>query len=289
MAIGMLATACRAAIDPAAISDAQTAARVKTALVNDPDLGVYAIEVSVRRGVARLSGRVQTPALAERAASLARKTQGVTDVELALQMGSVTPATVPPEPVPRALVEGEPFEPQATPTLLAVGGSIGWSVPRAAALRSRISVGPLVKLGSGQGAGLAIGFDWFKADVDTGGNAALARVHVRPIMLGLAYTFRSERASIAPSVVGGYAFNSVSVAESGTTPGGLVVDIDNSLVWRPGVSIWIDAGSRVALNVAAGYLVTSLDLTVFEDGRLSKRRTRGDTAVLHAGLAYKLF
>jgi len=290
LAVALLMAGCRTAvIDPAAIEDAQTAARVKTALVNDPDLGIYSIEVAVTGGVARLSGRVETPAHADRAAAIARMVPGVTDVQLTLQVGAAAPAPAVPDTPPRSLDEIGSFEPQANPTLLAIGGSIGWSLPRADALRWRSSIGPLIKLGSGSGTGMAIGFDWFKADVATDGTEGLARVHVKPVMAGLSYTIRSDRVSIAPSLVGGYAFNSVSVTDSGTPAGGLVVDIGNSLVWRPGVSVWFDASRRVAINVSGGYLLTGLDLTVLENGRLSRRETRGDTVVLHAGIAYKLF
>ncbi|MGQ0734040.1 MAG: BON domain-containing protein, partial [Acidobacteriota bacterium] len=53
---------CGRAIDPQLITDAQTAVRVKTAIVNDADLGQRAIEVRVSRGVARLTGVVWTAA-----------------------------------------------------------------------------------------------------------------------------------------------------------------------------------------------------------------------------------
>lgn len=81
----MLAAGCRATtVDPAAVGDAVTAARVKTALVNDPDLGIYVIEVRVTGGTARLSGRVETQAQIDRAIALARAVPGISAVESAL-------------------------------------------------------------------------------------------------------------------------------------------------------------------------------------------------------------
>lgn len=262
---------------------------MKTALVNDPNLGVRAIEVTVSRGVARLSGRVLSQAEIDRAASIARAVPGVMGVELALRLGAE------PEPgggaaAPLPLPDFEP-EPDAGPRLLAVGASLGVSRPHADALRSRTTIGPLLRLGSSRGLGLAIGFDWFKSDFLTSAaaDASFARVSVRPIMAGLAYTFATERVSVSPGVVGGVAFNSLGITDTGTAEGALAVEVDNSLVWRPGVSVWIDPARRWAVNVTVGYVMTGLDLTLLERGRLSKRRTSGDTLMLRGGVAYKLF
>lgn len=287
----MLAGGCRATLDPAAIDDALTAARVKTALVNDPELGVYAIEVRVAAGTARLSGRVQTQAQADRAVALARAVSGVSAVDNALLIGGAVPSAGAASPRLQGGGPGsiESFEPQPNPTLFALGASLGWSAPRENGFRSRTSVGPLVRLGSGSGLGVAVGFDWFSAEVVGGGGASVARVHVKPIMAGLSYTLRTDRLSISPSLVGGYAFNGISVSGRGAPVGHLPIDAGNSLVWRPGASLWFDPGGRLALNVSGGYVMTRFDLTVIDEGRLSRLRTRGDALLLHAGVAYKVF
>ncbi len=282
--------ACRAAvISPAAIADAQTAARVKTALVNDPDLGPRAIEVRVAGGVARLSGRVRTRGEVERAEALARGVAGVLDVIVNLQVGADAP-DVPEAPAARpAPPDDALLETQPGPGLVSIGAAIGWSAPTAGALGTRLAVGPIVRLGSGRGAGLAIGFDWVTADLQSiPGAEGLTRVHIRPIMLGLRYTVGPPRISFSPSLVAGYAFNSVTVMDTGLAQG-VAVDADNSLAWRPGASVWYDASRRFALKVSAGYLMTGLRVTVFEDGRLARRRVRGDTALVQAGIAYRLF
>jgi hyperosmotically inducible protein len=292
--LALLATGCRTAavIDPAAIGDAQTAARVKTALVNDPDLGVRAIEVTVSRGVARLSGRVRSQAEIDRAVALAGGVPGVSSVESALRLGA-DPVPGPASTSAPAGLPGEidAFELETNPGLLAVGASVGWSRPTSEALHSRTSVGPLVRIGSGRGLGVAAGFDWFKADFATSHaqTASVARVTVRPIMAGLSYTFAARRISVSPGVIGGLALNSLTITETGTADHALAVEVDNSLAWRPGVSVWFDASRRVAVNVSAGYLMTGLDLTVLDGGRLSKRHTSGSTVMLRGGLAYKVF
>ena len=63
----------------------------------------------------------------------------------------------------------------------------------------------------------------------------------------------------------------------------------HSLIWRPGVSVWSDLNRRLALNVTVGYVVTGLRATFLEDGQLVKQSVSGDTTIVHAGIAYKLF
>jgi hypothetical protein len=107
-------------------------------------------------------------------------------------------------------------------------------------------------------------------------------------MGGISYTFASERVSVSPSLVGGVAFNSLSVPETGAASR-IAVGVDNSLIWGPGVSVWFDMNRYMALNVSGGYVITRLPVTFLENGRLVEHAMRGDTAIVHAGLAYKLF
>jgi hypothetical protein len=280
---------CRAtAIDPAVIADAQTAAQVKTALVNDSDLGDAAIEVRVVRGVARLSGRVRSSAEAERAVSLTRAVPGVTAVESTLQVGDLPTTTTPPnqEDAPSRF---ESTEPDANPGLLAVGATVGWSAPYADSLKTRGSFGPLFRFGSPRGLSPVIGFDWFQADLASlGGGESLARVRIKPVMAGLGYTLASDRVSLTPSIVAGYAFNSLTITDTGIVRG-LPVEVANSFVWRIGVSTWHDLGRRTAINASIGYVMTGLRLTVLDDARLVEIDVSGDTAIVHVGLAYTLF
>jgi hypothetical protein len=137
---------------------------------------------------------------------------------------------------------------------------------------------------------LAVGLSWFQAELQSlaGRPDVLTRVQIKPLMLGVGYTAASERMSFTTSVVGGYAWNSLTVTDTGTAAG-LPVEVDNSLAWRPGASLWYDVNRRTALNFTVGYVITRLQLTVLEAGRLEKRRVRGDTTIVHAGIAYKLF
>ncbi len=282
----LLSTGCRTVVDPAVLADPQIAARVRTALVNHPELGRMPIEVRVRQGVARLTGAVETDAQAAEATRLVRGVQGVRDVEVDLQIGDV--ADVPlalPAPPTLADVEGSATDRR----WLAVGASVSRSNPEAGSLASRASVGPLFRFGSGRGLGVAIGFSWFHAAlVGAAPGQTLGRVHVKPIMAGLGYTLRSGRVSVSPSIVAGPAFNSASVSGSGPADR-VAVSVDNSLAWRPAVSVWIELNRWAALNLTAGQVRTDLDVTFVDGGQLVRQQVPGNTVILQAGLAYKIF
>jgi osmotically-inducible protein OsmY len=68
------------------IDDATVTTRVKTALLNDPDVGGLRIDVDTFKGVVTLSGRVKTKEEEQKAVTLARKIGGVIDVKSTLQV-----------------------------------------------------------------------------------------------------------------------------------------------------------------------------------------------------------
>jgi hyperosmotically inducible protein len=63
-----------------ATDDSGISTRVRTALLNDPQVAAGGISVSAANGVVTLSGSVRTPAERDRAVALARQTSGVSDV-----------------------------------------------------------------------------------------------------------------------------------------------------------------------------------------------------------------
>jgi hyperosmotically inducible periplasmic protein len=68
------------------IDDATITTRVKTALLNDPDVGGLRIDVDTFEGVVTLSGQVKTAVERDRALAVARKINGVSDVKSSLQV-----------------------------------------------------------------------------------------------------------------------------------------------------------------------------------------------------------
>jgi osmotically-inducible protein OsmY len=68
------------------IDDATITTRVKTSLLNDPDVGGLRIDVDTFKGVVTLSGRVKSKDEEAKALALARKIGGVADVKSTLQV-----------------------------------------------------------------------------------------------------------------------------------------------------------------------------------------------------------
>jgi hyperosmotically inducible protein len=68
------------------VDDATITARVKTALLNDPQIGGLKIDVDTTLGVVTMSGIVKSPAEEQRAIQVARGIPGVRDVKSTLQV-----------------------------------------------------------------------------------------------------------------------------------------------------------------------------------------------------------
>ena len=77
--------ACGTTVDATA-DDSTITARVKTALLNDPQVGAMKIDVATAQGVVTLSGIVKSQADADRAIQLAKQAAGAHDVKSALQI-----------------------------------------------------------------------------------------------------------------------------------------------------------------------------------------------------------
>lgn len=68
------------------IDDATITTRIKTALLNDPDVGGLKIDVDTFKGVVTLSGAVKSTAEQQKAIAIARRMDGVRDVKSTLQI-----------------------------------------------------------------------------------------------------------------------------------------------------------------------------------------------------------
>jgi osmotically-inducible protein OsmY len=68
------------------IDDTTVTTRVKTAMLNDPQVGGMKIDVDTFKGVVTLSGRVKSQSEHDQAVALARRTSGVVEVKDALQI-----------------------------------------------------------------------------------------------------------------------------------------------------------------------------------------------------------
>ena len=68
------------------IDDTTITTRVKTAMLNDPNVSGTSIDVDTYKGIVTLSGRVKSPGEKDQAVALARQVDGVTEVKDALQV-----------------------------------------------------------------------------------------------------------------------------------------------------------------------------------------------------------
>ncbi|MDP3717196.1 MAG: BON domain-containing protein [Acidobacteriota bacterium] len=274
------------------VESARTTGLVMTALVNDPEIGARSITVRVTRGVVQLSGLVRSEAEVARAVALAGAVPGVTRVDASLRVGADRPRSTqapPDQDTPGVRDPASEFaELDATPGRFAIGGAFVASRPSAAAFAPAWSLSPLVRLGAGKGLGAAAIFDWHGASVAAAPGSSESRLRVRPVMAGVRYTATAGRVAISPSLVGGYAFNRIIVPNTGAADR-LAVDAENSLVWRPGVSLWIDAGRRTVVNLSVGRVLTRLNVTFVEAGAIEQRTVSGDATTVSVGLVYRLF
>ena len=276
---------CRHAINPAVIDDARVSVRVRTAIVNDPVLGLRTIDVRVVRGVAELAGEVGSAAEADRLVVLVRGVAGVSDVRSTVRIVGAPSASL---ATPARLVQTEPLQDSDDPRLIAVGVSLSWTEPGQRTRDGGVSVGPLVRLGAGDGFAVTADFNWFAFDLFSAPERSLRLAHVaiRPVMAGLGYRISRRQLAAEFSIAGGVAFNSLRTSD--VVGSAVALQVDRSLAWRPGVTVWHDR-NRVAFNSFLGYVKTRPSVWYLEDGHLDKRSLRADALLVGVGVAYKLF
>jgi hyperosmotically inducible periplasmic protein len=68
------------------VDDATITTKVKSAFLNDAEVGGLRIDVDTFKSIVTLSGRVKSQAEADKAIALARRTDGVKDVKSTLQV-----------------------------------------------------------------------------------------------------------------------------------------------------------------------------------------------------------
>ncbi|MGE5360537.1 MAG: hypothetical protein ACM3NQ_16090 [Bacteroidales bacterium] len=160
-------------------------------------------------------------------------------------------------------------------------------------------IGPLIHLKIRTGLGPLIGLDWHtigaRATVDNE-RVYIGKLRVRPVMGGIGYNWSFGRYWVAAGVVAGYAFTTLRVDDRArpafrTFLGASHVSFDTSgsFVWRPQVSVWYDAGTRVGIMAGLSYVHSQPTLLVESDGRGYKTRLAATSTVLTFGLVYGVF
>jgi hypothetical protein len=174
---------------------------------------------------------------------------------------------------------------------LNVGASVTYIHPTDADVESTVSVGPIIRLTAKKGWGLAAALNWVAADLKdpSGGDGKFARMRVRPLLAGVAYSAQSGDLLTSFSVVAGPSFNRVDFDDA-FTPGGASIDIENSFAIRPGIGLTYTVAPRVAIVGFGGYMWNRPDTTYRSStGVELQNRWHADAFALSAGVVYSLF
>jgi hypothetical protein len=180
---------------------------------------------------------------------------------------------------------------------VSVGGSVSFAQPTDSEVGSFVGVGALVRLNPKKGWGLAGGLSWFRADIDSpsGADDEFARLQVRPLMGGVAYTIGEQPVLVSFSIVGGPSFNDLDFDDDfvrGLPAGARTpeLDIDNSVAIRPGVNVTFTLAPRIALIGFGGYMFNQPDV-IYRDssGQEFRNRWNANAIIFSVGAVYSLF
>ncbi len=180
---------------------------------------------------------------------------------------------------------------------VSVGGSVTFVKPTDTDVKSVVGVGPLVRLNPKKGWGPAAGFSWFRADLEdpSGASGAFATLTVRPLMGGIAYTVGEQPVLVSFSVVAGPSFNSIRLEDEflSRLPAAAprpTMDVNTSVVVRPGVGLTWTVAPRVAIIGFGGYSVNRPDITYRDStGQEFHNRWKADALLFSVGAVYSLF
>ena len=178
-----------------------------------------------------------------------------------------------------------------------IGASVTWMSPTDSDVGSLTGWGPLIRLNPKKGFGIAGALNWFRADVDnpSGAGGDFARLRVRPLMGGVAYTVGNQPVLVSFSAVTGPSFNDLDFHDDflrAAQPGPLVpdLDIDNSWAYRVGVNVTYSIAPRVGIVGFGGYVWNRPDVIYHDSfGTEFRNRWKADAIVFSVGAVYSIF
>lgn len=181
---------------------------------------------------------------------------------------------------------------------ISVGGSVTHVITTDDEAASVTGVGFVARLNPKRGWGPAAAFNWFRADIDdpSGAPGDFARLRIRPLMGGIAYTIGPDKVLTSFSIVAGPSFNSFDFRDDfldRVRAAGLQepsVDIETSFAIRPGVNVTWTVAPRVAIIGFGGYMYNRPDV-VYRDpfGAELRNEWKADAVVFSVGAVYSLF
>jgi hypothetical protein len=175
---------------------------------------------------------------------------------------------------------------------ISVGASVTSINTTDSAVGSILSVGPLVRLNSQPGWGVAAALNWFQVDLNNpaGGGGDFARLRVRPLTGGVAYSVARGIVLTSFSIVAGPSFNKVDFDDDYVPGPGESIDAKTSFVVRPGVSVTVTVAPRIAIIGFGGYVVNRPGI-VYRNrfGEEFRHEWKADAVVFSVGALYSLF
>lgn len=173
-----------------------------------------------------------------------------------------------------------------------VGASVTSNNTTDGEVGSTLAVGPLFRLNPHAGWGQAGAFNWFQADLNNpaGGDGDFARLRVRPLMGGVAYTIARGPTMTSFSIVVGPSFNKAEFDKGYVPAPGESIEAKKSFAARPGVGVTVTVAPRVAIVGFGGYLINRPDI-VYRNrfGEEIRDHWKADSVVLSIGAVYSLF
>jgi hypothetical protein len=178
-----------------------------------------------------------------------------------------------------------------------IGASVTWMSPTDSDVGSLVGFGPLIRLNPKKGFGIAGALNWFRADVDnpSGAGGDFARLRVRPLMGGVAYTVGNQPVLVSFSAVTGPSFNDLDFHDDyirTLQPGPFTpdLDIDNSWAYRVGVNVTYSVAKRVGIVGFGGYVWNRPDVVYHDQfGTEFRNRWKADAIVFSIGAVYSIF
>jgi hypothetical protein len=154
-------------------------------------------------------------------------------------------------------------------TRVGIGVSVGAWVPTDDDVEAGASWGVGVSLAPTPGWGIAGNLGWFKADLlePPAGNA-IGTLSVKPVLLGVSYTWMRDRVSVSSSLTAGVSFNSVDLDQGFRQAhgGAVTLDVSNSFAVRPNVEVEYALAPKFALTGSTGFFFTKPEVVLTTPG-----------------------
>ena len=176
-----------------------------------------------------------------------------------------------------------------------IGVGVGNVLTTAEELESNVTIQPIIARRPSKGWGLAFAFNWFSADVNgsvVGETERLGRLHTRPILLGVAYTFVQGKFAIAPAVVAGPSVNTLKIDDQWDgifelEGGSFERKVGSvSFATRPGVSVTYALSSHWGLAAFGGYIFNRPNFEISTPSGVIESNWKGDGIVLSTGVVF---